>query len=186
MDAKIFSQTMGEISSLWYRSKDFETVRRLLEDLMPKLSSEQQSAVLLFLGTIKKEQGLESQAIADWLLAFPLSRTGSYVRYNLQCEIGRMYESRGETDEAKSFYGAAIVTCVSGDQFSANRALAAFLRLSVDVIEPGCLDMIGKAVRKSWDVLELPGEPDVNDILQAARDLSLGLEEKISKIKQRF
>ena len=70
---------------------------------------------LLFRGMIKEDQGELVDAKQDWLNALAYPRAGTFLRYNLESNIGKVCETLGLREEAVRWYWTALSTCSQGD-----------------------------------------------------------------------
>ena len=178
-----FNEVVGKIRVAWAH-RDFAGALAEIEAVNGNVTPEMTSHCLLLSGNIKEDQGLSVDARQDWLAAIPHSRGGSFGRHCLEYQIGRSYENAGQRADAQAFYRSAIQTCAYGDEFAGNQSLSAYLTLNDGQILSEDQDDVAAAIVKSWRVLELSGEPDLNDFSGAVIKLVEGLSEKVRKIKE--
>lgn len=180
---KEFNAALGAITFSWGQG-DLAQALVEIDELISNVTPEMKAHCLLFKGTIMKEQGLLKTARHEWRRAIPDSRTGSFVRACLEYEIGVSFENASLVNEARTYYRSAIETCAYGDEFSGNKQLGAYLAINNGQILPGDEAAIIAALKKSWRVLELSGEPDLTDLADSIVKLSEGFSEKVRRIKE--
>ena len=77
-------------------------------------------------------------------------------------------------NEALSWYRSALHTCLDGEGISGGTALKQFLALSGQQgITSRDKELCARVVRRSWEVLALPGEPELTNVaaaIEAIRD----------------
>lgn len=178
-----FNTVLGTITYAWGQ-RDFIGALDKIEAVIGEVTPEMQAHCLLFRGMIKRDKGLPPEAHEDWLTAIPYSRAGSFVRCCLEYEIGKSFEKAVQIDDARVYYQSAIRTCAYGDEFAGNKPLTAFLRLNNGRIPSEDKAIVAAAVKKSWRVLELPGEPDLNNLSNAVTKLAEGFSDKVRQAKE--
>jgi hypothetical protein len=144
-------------------------------------SAEIKGQCLLFRGMIKDDQG-ELDAKQDWLNALAYARAGTFLRHNLESNIGKVCETLGLREEAASWYRAALNTCSRGNEFSGHPALTALLKLSGGQISAEDKAMFRSVSEKSWRVLQLLGTPDLNDLVGTVSKLAEGFQKSVEEI----
>ena len=139
---------------------------------------------LLFRGMIKDDQGEMEDAKEDWLNALAYARPGTFLRYNLESNIGKVCETLGLREEAVRWYRSALSTCSQGDEFSGHRALVSLVMLNGGQVPPEDNLLFASVSKKSWQVLQLPGAPDLNDLAGTVSKLAEGSQNLGEKVKR--
>lgn len=80
--------------------------------------------------------------------------------------------------------GTGTTWSTYGDEFAGSKQLGAYLALNNGRILEGDKTMIIAAVKKSWRVLELPGEPNIAKLPDAITKLGQGISEKLRRIAE--
>lgn len=181
MNQDEFDGLMGSITGAWAQ-RDFESAFSQLEAIVKRGSAEMKANALLFSGMIKESNKQLLDARQDWLEGIPHSPQGSFVRYNLQQNIGRSFENENSFAEAHKWYRAAIQTCANGGEFSGEKALVAYLSLHDGQIKDEDRNIFSVAVEKSWRILELPGRPSLDDLPKAVDKLTEHFETLVRDI----
>ena len=89
--------------------------------------------------------------------------------------LGCVSEKRESVNEAVSWYQTALRTCIEGEGISGGTALQKLLRLRAqEVLTAEDRTLCARAAQKSWQVLGLPGEPDLADISRAVSTIKEG------------
>lgn len=139
---------------------------------------------LLYLGLTREQSGDLSGGRADWLDALAFADPGSFLRYSLEENLGRVCQKLAKPEEAQMWYRQGLRTCSDGDEFSGNTALTGFLELNEGKIPPADEALVVTVLNKSWRVLELPGSSDLTDLPGSIKMLAERLASKVQEIKE--
>ncbi|MDI1241820.1 MAG: hypothetical protein PSX80_07855 [bacterium] len=160
---KEFNEVLGTALAAWSQGNLGGALVKI-DELIPASSPEQEAHCLLLKGSIMKDdRRLLIKAREEWLRAIPKSRPGSFIRACIEYEIGGSFEIENLIEQARSYYQLAINTCATGDEFSGQKQLGAYLGINNGSILQSDEAMVRAALKKSWRVLELPGEPDLSN-----------------------
>jgi len=179
-DKEFHVRCLGEIGAATAQH-DYATAWALIERVMNEVSPEKQAHCFLLRGEIKNYQGKPDEARHEWFEGIPLSRPGSFGRLTIEYELGKSFEIEGQKEDALNYYLSAIKTCAEGEKFSGCQPLAAYLALNEGHIPQEYHDTVAMAVEKSWEVLEVPGRPDLDDLPNAINVLSEHLANLINQ-----
>jgi len=127
---------------------------------------------LFYRGMIRESGGDLTAARQDWTEGLQYAREGTFLRFQLEHNVGESLEREGLPEEALDWYKRSLKTCTDGHEYSGHQSLAAYLRLKGGKIEPGTETLIASIIVRSWRVLELPGTPDLKDLLSTATELA--------------
>lgn len=176
-----FDEIFAKITLMWNR-REFAEALSKLEEVCQHATPEKKAQCLLYSGMIQQDQGLLEGARRAWLEAIPLSDEGTYLRCSLQNNIGKSLESEGRSEDAITWYRAAVQTCANGDEFAANNALNALIELNGGRVSKEDESAVAAALKKSWRVLELPGTPNLSNLPEAVKQLSEGFSNRFNEI----
>jgi hypothetical protein len=144
-------------------------IDRLLEGLDDQRV---RSEALAFRGTLRDDEGHLLDAKRDYREAHVISARLQYPRYTIELSLARVCERLGEVDEAATWYKHALRTAADGEEIAGGSALEGVLRI---VGEANLTDedrsLCRAVVQKSWSVLHLRIEPNVNDLLGSAQTI---------------
>ena|SRR2546422_483532 len=175
-----FNDAQQRLMSAWHRgdlTKAFAEIDSVLGEGTPEMKGQ----CLLYRGMIRESQGSLDVAKQDWLKALQYGQEGTFLRYELEHRVGEICEKADASEEALSWYRKALRTCSTGRQFSGNRTLTAFLRLSGDSFSPADNALLASVIQTSWRVLEVPGEPDLIDLAASISALTTRFNEMITE-----
>lgn len=177
-----FNEALARLTSAWGRG-DLTSAFSEVEQILQQGTDEMKAQGLCFRGMIKHSQAELADAKEDWLQALPFAGEGTSLQYELQTNIAEVCEVTNPSGESLRWYRAALTTCSDGDQFSGTRALTAFVRLNGGTLPTGDLVMVASVAEKSWKVLQLPGSPDLDDLVGTVARLSEGFKIKKREIE---
>lgn len=181
MNRNEFEKELERVSLEWSQ-KSFGDALDHLSAMLGYLSGDMKCQCLLFRGLIKQDLGFNEEARNDWNEAIEYSLDGSYLRYSLQTNLGDSHRNGQHLDAALKWYRLAIMTCSKGEEFSGSKSLAAFLEINDYHIPTEDKLEVARALRKSWRVLNLPGEPKLEDLPNSILYLNSSVAQNISKI----
>lgn len=164
------------------REDDSGTAQAALELVLRQGDSEMKGKCLFYQGLISKEKGNTAEARQHWIKALEYAPEGSFVRFQLELNLGNTAEQQAERDEALDWLLKALETCCRGDEFAGIQALAGYLKLNGGTIRPEDESLIACVCVKSWRVLELVGEPESSDWSVTATRLAGELERRVAAI----
>jgi hypothetical protein len=164
------------------REGDSDTAQTALELVLMQGSPEMKGKCLFYQGLISEEKGNAAAARQNWTRALEYASEGSFLRYQLELNLGSTSEQQAGCDEALDWLRKALETCCRGDEFAGIRALTGYLKLNGGRIRSEDESLIACVCVKSWRVLELAGEPDANDWSATATRLADELERRVGAI----
>jgi len=176
-----FHAAEQRITSAWHKG-DYSDAHAEIGKILRHGSAEMKAEALYLSGLIKQDTANLDEAQQDWTKALTYSASGTFLQQNLEYEIGHVLEQKGCPDQALDWYRLALHTCAVGDEFAADSVLAAFLRINGEDISEPDRTVIEVAVRKSWRVLEVPGDPDLTDLPRTITRLSEHLSKSVEQI----
>lgn len=148
-------------------SQALQEIERVLE----QGNDEQRGRALMYRGSIREEASDWHAAKDDFMQAAGLQASGSYVRYTTELSAGHASQKAGDTQEALTWYRAALLTCAQTDEpFSGATATQALLTLAPE-LSPSDRELARAVTVKSWRVLSLPGQPNLDDLAGATEIL---------------
>lgn len=178
-----FNQALQRLSAA--RSKgDLTNAFSEIEMILREGNDEMKGESLLYGGEIKAGQGGLVDAKQDWLSGLDYASPGTFLRYCLERNIGRVCETLGLPDEAIVWHRKAATTCYRGAEFSGLQALTALLALNGGQVPPEDNMLFGSVIEKSWRVLQLPGAPDLNDLAGSVSKLAEGFRNLVEETKK--
>jgi len=122
-----------------------------------------------FRASLREDNGEFAEARQDLLAALSLSQTGSYQRYTLELALGNIEEKLGEHGQAASWYLQALATVAEDPTTSGGSALLRLLQLQgTHGLRPHDRTLADRVAQKSWKLLLLEGEPDLEDLTRTA------------------
>lgn len=132
------------------------------------------SLALGLLGGVEEGLNLPLDAKRYYKQARSIVKAG-YYRYTLELSLGRLCKSLAEMEESIAWYRQAIQTSVLVKDTSGGSALSSYLGLRGEAhLTRGERKLCEQAVRRSWEVLGLPGEPEVKNLRSATRKIISG------------
>lgn len=135
-----------------------------IERVLERGNDEQRGRALMYRGSIHEEASNWHAAKDDFMQAVGLLSAGSYPRYTAELSVGHACEKAGEPQEAMKWYRTALRTCVQAEElFSGATATRALLALAPE-LSPSDRELARAVTAKSWQVLNLPNEPDLDDL----------------------
>lgn len=136
-----------------------------IERVLSQGDDEQRGRALMYRGSIHEESADWQAAKDDFLQAAAVLSPGAYPRYTAELSVGQACEKAGDTEEAVKWYRAALLTCAQADElFSGATATRALLAV-VPELSPSDRELARTVTAKSWQVLELPNEPNLDDLV---------------------
>lgn len=163
MTSDEWDQAERSIVGAW-TTGEVEQALREIENVLDRGTDEQRSRALMYRGSIHEEAANWQAAKNDFVQAVDLLRAGSYPRYTAELSVGHACENAGETHEAMKWYRAALLTCAQADElFSGATATRGLLALASE-LSPSDRDLARAVTAKSWQVLNLPNEPNLDDL----------------------
>ena len=169
-------------------TKEVETVsNRLIEIHKLKMEKKYEEAIILLNNLIPtiKDLGLKSEAISfrsmiyeeigdyesaknDILNALSLIKKENYPKYALEIGMGIIYEKENNKKEALKWYHKSLTTGIKAN-ISGSWGLNVFLKTrGEDNLSNEERSLCEDVIRKSWEILNLPGEPDLTDLAENA------------------
>lgn len=135
-----------------------------IESVLERGDDEQRARALVYRGSIQEEAANWKAAMDDFVQAAGLFRPGSYARYTTELSVGGVLNRTGELHEAVKWYRAALNTCARADElFSGATATKALLAVAPE-LSPSDRELARTVTAKSWRVLNLPNEPNLDDL----------------------
>ncbi len=135
-----------------------------IESVLAQGDNEQRGRALMYRGSIHEEAANWQAAKNDFIQAVALLSPGSYPRYAAELSVGHACEKAGETQEAVKWYRAALLTCARAEElFSGAAATKALLALAPE-LSSADRELARTVTAKSWHVLNLPNEPNLDDL----------------------
>ena len=116
--------------------------------------------------------GKTEEASQDLLQALKIADGSSYTRFTNEFALGALYEQLGHRELAIEYLLKAVGTALQEGKTSVGGVLVRLLRLvpMIDFSEEEDR-LVVDAVRHSWRLLNLEGEPDISDIQGVAETL---------------
>jgi hypothetical protein len=176
-----FHQLEQRITSAWH-SRDHSNAFADIETILREGSVEMKGEALLLAGMIRESEGDLKGAQQHWREALLLAPEGTFLRYSLEDELGKISE-KTDAENAVFWYRAALKTCSNGDEFAAIPTLGSFLRLNSGNISQEDRALVASVLQKSWRVLDLPGGPNPDDLVGSVATLTGRFDEMLSGIK---
>jgi tetratricopeptide (TPR) repeat protein len=167
-----FDEVRRKIVMAWHKG-DVDVAFAAIEKVFEREGTpDMKGECLFYRGMIRESGGDLPAARRDWIEALQYAREGTFLRFQLEHNIGESLEREGLPEEALGWYKIALKTCSKGDEYSGHQALNAYLKLKGGKIEPGDEPLIASVIVSSWRVLELPGTPDLKDLSSTATELA--------------
>lgn len=136
-----------------------------IDRVLERGNDEHRGRALMYRGSIHEEASNWEAARDDFVQAVGLLSARSYLRYTAELSVGHACEKAGETQEAMEWYRAALRTCAQADElFSGATATKALLVLAPE-LSPSDRELARTVTAKSWQVLSLPNEPNLDDLV---------------------
>ncbi|HEY2289926.1 MAG TPA: hypothetical protein VGM86_04410, partial [Thermoanaerobaculia bacterium] len=149
-----------------------EAIGEITAFLTPGQPPDIQCDALAFRAMIEEERGAIDLAREDRHQARALAPSGSYAKYTIELGMAGLYEKTGEVEEAISWYIEALKTVLDDPLTSGGSAVACLLDLrDLSALAPEHRELCLKAVHQAWALFELPGEPDLTNLREAAQTL---------------
>ncbi len=176
-----FREVQRKMMTAWHRG-DLGEASAVLDKVLKEGTSDMKGECLFYQGMINEDQGSLSDARQNWLDALQYARDETFLRFQLELNIGETWERETQSKEALDWYRKALNTCCDGDKFVGIKALNAYLRLKAGKVEPADEPLVACVAEKSWRALELSGAPDFKDLAGTAAKLTEALASRAEKI----
>jgi len=165
-----WNQAQQKITIAWGRGK-IEAAYDEIARVRASGTAQMKAQSLLYRGMIKEDVGDYCGAREDLRQAASENPSGSFARYTAEHMLGVACEKSGLSEEALRQYREALQTCLAGDDFSGGHALERFLALAGVELRSEDHHLATAVIEKSWKVLELQGEPDLDNPVVCAKAL---------------
>jgi tetratricopeptide (TPR) repeat protein len=163
MTADEWEETERRIVGRWRTGRLIDAFDQI-DGVLVRGDDEQRGRALLYRGSIHEEADDLERAKDDFVQAVGLLPPGSYARYTAELSAGQASAALGNADEAVKWYRQSLLTCAHAiELISGHTALKALLAL-VPTLPPSDLQLARTVASKSWTVLELSGEPNLEDL----------------------
>jgi len=176
-----FNQALHRLNTALSKG-DLTSAFSEIETVLREGSADMKGQCLLLRGEVKDRQGDLAEARQDWMDGLDYAGAGTFLRYCLERNIGRVCHRLGLEEEAMRWYRNAVTTCYRGDEFSGHRALVDLVKLNGGEISANDRDMYGSVIEKSWRVLDLPGTPNLDDLTGSLSKLDDGFRSLAEQI----
>lgn len=144
-------------------------ISQYLESSPPKDLRRQ---AIAFRGDLHEEQGDLDNAKIDLTYAHELSEGPDYERYTLEISLGSIANLQGDTTAADHWYIDALRTASESPATSGGTALRRLLELrKTRGLEGEERQLAVEVAQRSWLLLRIEGEPDLEDLEDTARKL---------------
>ena len=143
----------------------------LIDRVLARGSDVLRGRALLYRGSIREEEANWAAARRDFMESVGLLPAGSYVRYTAELSVAIACKRLGEESQAVDWYRAALMSCAAGEERFSGAAAAKGLMALEPVPRPVDQDLIRAVIISSWQLLRLPGEPDLEDLVGAIETL---------------
>jgi hypothetical protein len=170
MTSDEWKQLEPQIVRAWTSGK-VRNALRLIQRALDGGDDQIRARALVYRGSIT--EGREDWAAAkdDFIQAAGLFPVGSYTRYTAELSVGLAFENLRQQAGSIEWYRAALLTCAQAEEpFSGAAALSALLSIE-PALSPSDAELARTVTVKSWKVLKLNGEPDLNDLAAATEIL---------------
>jgi len=120
---------------------------------------------LAFRAVLREELPDFTGARADVVEALGLAADPSYLRYTLELSLASLDERSGDRSAAIRAYLRAIQTAMADGRIAVGTAISKLFDLiAPDDLGPEQRRDVVEAVRVSWRLLNIEGEPDIQDL----------------------
>ncbi len=152
------------------RSEKYDEAILLLTNLFPTIRDPGlKSETIAYRANVYEKMGDFASAKKDLLYALSLIERENYPKYVLEMEIGIIHEKEYNKEEALSWYSRALSTCVKTGNTSGDWAVRKFVNLKGENnLTKEERALCEEVVRASWKVLNLSGEPDLDNLIKTA------------------
>ncbi|MEO6391638.1 MAG: tetratricopeptide repeat protein [Pyrinomonadaceae bacterium] len=152
-----------------------------ISTLMAGGSSEVKAQACWHAAQIKEQLGDFRGAQERYIEGLNYRPGGTFGRHDLQQLIGRTCEKLGEHDEAIQWYRRSMKTCLASEDFGC-LALLPYLKCGGGDIYSEDVPMVKTLVERSWRLLAVPGQPDLNDLARAIRAIEQFIADEEGKL----
>lgn len=171
-----FDAARQRMFSAWHKG-DLADAQAAMHIVLSDGSASMKAECLFYEGMMAEERGNLADAQVSWSNGLQYAREGSFLRFQLETGLGGAAERQAQSAEALKWFRSALVTCCQGDEFSGNKALSGYLRLTGGTVDPVDEKIVSCVAEKSWRVIGLPDAPDPNDWTATA----VKLEEELAR-----
>ena len=159
-----------EIVSAW-TSRDRRLAQAKIDLALREGSDEVRGRALLYRASMMEEEGNGGAALNDFIEASTLLPKWSYVRYTAELSAGHAAGSGTDAQRRVQWYQNALRTCVAAPEPFSGAAAAVALLSATPQLSQGDIELIGTVIAKSWQVLGMPGEAPLDDLMKTAKEL---------------
>jgi tetratricopeptide (TPR) repeat protein len=160
---------------------DFEAAESYISTLMTDGNPEVKAQDCWHAAQIKEQLGDFAGAQQLYVEGLNYRPEGTFGRHDLEQLIAQTCEKLGEREEAIEWYRRSMKTYMAGDDFGC-LALLPYLHCCGDEILPEDVTMVERLVERSWKVVGLPGQPDLNDLPGAIRAIEQYISDEDAEI----
>lgn len=175
-----FDAARQRMLSAWQKG-DLADAQAAIDIVLSDGSASMKAECLFYEGMMAEDRGNLADAQVSWSNGLQYAREGGFLRFQLETSLGGATERQAQSAEALNWFRTALVTCCQGDEFSGNKALSGYLRLTGGTVEPADEAAVLCVAEKSWRVMSLPGAPDPNDWIATAFRLEEELAKRVSE-----
>lgn len=167
MTSKEWKDTERDIVRAWM-SGDLAAAVRHIDGALVDDNTEVRGRALLYRGAIREDEQDLVAANRDFADGAALLPAGGYARYTAELSVAGSFEALGQSAEAANWWRAALATCDTQiERFSGGAAIRRLL-LSRVQLDSSDLELARSVATKSWNILGLSGEPDLDNLLATA------------------
>jgi len=118
------------------------------------------------------QQGDASSAREHLLNALGFSRGANYKRFTIEITLADLCRRLGEADAARTWYSRSLETALGDNSTSAASAILGLLELKgQENLGTEDRSLCERAATRSWQLLRLPGDPDLTDLRKTSEAL---------------
>jgi hypothetical protein len=150
---------------------DYDSATAIVNRFLGKTTfTDLRSDALAFRASLNEDRGALKAARQDLAEALELVDVG-YQQYSLELSLGRLDEEHAsDLKGARRWYLRAIETAIEDGKTSAGTALLRFLAARGEQnLLPEERQLVEESMRKSWHLLKLKGEPDLDRLERMAQ-----------------
>jgi len=175
-----FTAAQQRLVSAWHRG-DLTTALSEIDAVLREGTAAMKGQSLFYRGMIRQSEGSLEEAKQDWLEALRYAQEGTFLRYELEHNLGEASEKMDALADACRWYRNALESCSTGEEFSGSRTLIAFMRLNGGSVSSDDNALLASVIQKSWAVLEVPGRPDLTNLAASVNALTNRFNEMIDE-----
>ena len=158
-------EAQKSVTEIWIEQGPKEAIAALQSFLDRGPSVELHREALAYRASLFADLGDSRKAEEDFLAAHDLARLHKLEKYSIEISLAALFKRNNAIDKAEEWYLKALETASKDREVSGAGTLYQLIKLRGNPNFEGRERLLAETViKKSWKLLELQGEPDLNQL----------------------